>query len=293
MEKFNKSVVPAAKRPRLQLESQESTLEEHFPIFELPEEILMKIMGYLSTYDILRIIAPVCKKFWQISRDPFLIKSIKLRAQLEDLTEKEEEKLCGDFSDVVRRSEKLKFLSFNFIGWDERIFLAIFPSINGHLEEFWMKFDSMSGRNLNFHCWIWRARFRMIGSNLKILKIDFDKHPLLIRAIGPELRFKNLTFENLKVLDLKFNQDYSRQPPPMSWYLGFGWAQATMQQIIFSSIISITKFFPKFESLRLSLWLEQEGIEEWVTRNGLMYKFYNGVSQIALEKISIVDLFKQ
>ena len=220
-----------------------------------------------------------------------------MRPQLEDLTEEEEEKLSGDFSDVVKRSEKLKFLSLNFLGWDERKFLTLFPSINHHsFEEFWLKFDRMSERNLDFHSWIRNGNvleYLQQCSNLKILKIDFDKHPLLIRAIGPELRFKNLTFENLKVLDLKFNQDYSRQPPPMSWYLGFGWAQATMQQIIFSSIISITKFFPKFESLRLSLWLEQEGIEEWVTRNGLMYKFYNGVSQIALEKISIVDLFKQ
>ena len=55
----------------------------------LPDEVLMKIMDYLSTYDILRIIAQVSKKFRKISLDPFLIKSIKLRAQLEDLTEEE------------------------------------------------------------------------------------------------------------------------------------------------------------------------------------------------------------
>ena len=90
----------------------------------LPDEVLMKIMDYLSTYDILRIIAQVSKKFRKISLDPFLIKSIKLRAQLEDLTEEEEEKLCGDFSNVVRRSQKLKFLSLNFIGWNERKFLG-------------------------------------------------------------------------------------------------------------------------------------------------------------------------
>ena len=76
MEEFNKpegEEVPPAKRRRLQLESQESTSEEHFPvakveesnaidsknknIFELPDEIWMKIMGYLSTYNLLRIVA--------------------------------------------------------------------------------------------------------------------------------------------------------------------------------------------------------------------------------------------
>ena len=255
-------------------------------IFELPDEILMKIMGYLSTYDLLRIVAQVSKKFQEISRDPFLIKSIELRPQLEDLTEEEEEKLCGDFLDVVRRSEKLKFLSLNFIGWDERKFLAI-KRIDS-LEEFWLKFDSMNGRNLDFHSWIWSAWLRILGSNLKILKIDFDQYPFHVDDIRMVLEFNDLTFENLKILHLKFNKNYRR----------VYWApnSESMQQMIFSFISSITKKFPKLESLCLSLWLEPEGIEEWVVRNTLSYKFYNGVSQLALEKkieIEIVDLYKK
>ena len=253
----------------------------------------MKIMGYLSTYDLLRIVAQVSKKFQEISRDPFLIKSIKLRPQLEDLTEEEEEKLCGDFLDVVRRSEKLKFLSLNFIGWDERKFLAMFPSIKriDSLEEFWLKFDSMNGFEWNWNSWIWSERLRILGSNLKILKIDFDQYPFHVDDIGMVLEFNDLTFENLKILHLKFNKNYRRA-------LHHSWAPTpeSMQQMIFSFISSITKKFPKLESLRLSLWLEPEGIEEWVVRNTLSYKFYNGVSQLALEKkieIEIVDLYKK
>jgi len=240
-------------------------------------------MGYLSTYDLLRIVAQVSKKFQEISRDPFLIKSIKLRPQLEDLTEEEEEKLFGDFLDVVRRSEKLKFLSLNCIGWDERKF----PLIGHHhsLEEFWLKFDSMNG--FEWNC------ARILGSNLKIFKIDFDQYPPLMDDIGRVLEFNDLTFENLKILHLKFNKNYRRAP-----HLHHLWAPnpESMQQMIFSSISSITKKFPKFESLRLSLWLEPEGIEEWVVRNTLSYKFYNGVGQLAKEKkieIEIVDLYKK
>ena len=212
MEKSNRPVVPAKKR-RLHLESQESNLEEHFPvgkkareetnaidrknenIFELlPDEILMKILGYLSTYDLLRILAPVSKKFWKISQDPFLIKSIKLRAQLEDLTEKEEEKLLSDFSDVVRRSEKLKFLSLNFIGWDERKIFQLFDHLPQSLEELWLKFDGMNGRSIDFH----ELKCLETRSKLKILKIDFDQYP---HSINELLVLPQLNSKNLKELD--------------------------------------------------------------------------------------------
>ena len=191
MEEVNKPEVPA-KRRCLQLESQESNSKEHFPVVKaeeanatddenilelLPDEVLMKIMDYLSTYDILRIIAQVSKRFRKISLDPFLIKSIKLRAQLEDLTEEEEEKLCGDFSNVVRRSQKLKFLSLNFIGWNERKFSAMFASINSHnsMEEFWLKYDGIMYEDfdINFQCIADRQSFHDLD-RFRSLQIHFD-----------------------------------------------------------------------------------------------------------------------
>ena len=305
MEKSNRPVVPAKKR-RLHLESQESNLEEHFPvgkkareetnaidrknenIFELlPDEILMKIVGYLSTYDLLRILAPVSKKFWKISQDPFLIKSIKLRAQLEDLTEKEEEKLLSDFSDVVRRSEKLKFLSLNFIGWDERKIFQLFDHLPQSLEELWLKFDGMNGRSIDFHV----LKCLETRSKLKILKIDFDQYP---HSINELLVLPQLNSKTLKELDLKFNKNYPGEYGPRYGY--------SVLSVIFKAkrilnyIKYITKQFPKIEILRLSLWIEpKKDLEVFVRHNNQNVKFYDRVQQIAMEqniKIKIVDLFK-
>ena len=297
MEKSNRPVVPAKKR-RLHLESQESNLEEHFPvgkkareetnaidrknenIFELlPDEILMKIVGYLSTYDLLRILAPVSKKFWKMSQDPFLIKSIKLRAQLEDLTEKEEEKLLSDFSDVVRRSEKLKFLSLNFIGWDERKIFQLFDHLPQALEEFWLKFDGMHGRSIDFHA----LKCLETRSNLKILKIDFDQYP---HSINELLVLPQLNSKNLKELDLKFNKNYHEEHGGLAIFI--------LSRIL-KCINSITKKFPKLEILRLSLWLRSDPRSVELIVNNQKVKFYDRFQQIAMKqniKIEIVDLYK-
>ena len=243
MEEVNKPEVPA-KRRCLQLESQESNSKENFPVVKaeevnamddenilelLPDEVLMKIMDYLSTYDILRIIAQVSKRFRKISLDPFLIKSIKLRAQLEDLTEKEEEKLLSDFSDVVRRSEKLKFLSLNFIGWDERKIFQLFDHLPQSLEELWLKFDGMNGRSIDFHV----LKCLETRSKLKILKIDFDQYPHSINELLELLQFHS---KNLKELDLKFNKNYHEEHGELAIFI--------LSRIL-KYINSITKKFPK------------------------------------------------
>jgi len=321
MEEVNKPEVPA-KRRCLQMESQESNLKEHFPVVKaeeanatddenilelLPDEVLMKIMDYLSTYNILRIIAQVSKKFQKVSLDPFLIKSIKLRAQHEDLTEEEEEKLCGDFSNVVRRSQKLKFLSLNFIGWNERKFLAIFASINSHnsMEEFWLKYDGIMYEDFDlnsshYDSWHDVLEFLQRCSSLKILKIDFDQCPRAMTNIGIVLqKFNNFTFNNLKVLDLKFSKNYSQQLREITpWLFAHPATQENlrdMQPTILSFVCSVTKKLPKLESLRLSLWLEPRGMELWVMHHTLQYKFYNAVNQVATEKnikIEIVDFYR-
>ena len=313
MEEFNKpAVVPTSEEHfpvamKEEANAMESKNEDIFELLLLPDEIVMKIMGYLSTYDLLRIMAQVSKKFQKISQDPFLIKSINLRAQLKSLTEEEEEKFGDNFLDVVRRSEKLKFLSLNLIGWEERKFLTMFPSIGHHsLEEFWLKFDGMNERNFDFHSWNENVlKYLEQCSNLKILKIDFDRLP--ITEIGMVLRFNNLAFKNLKVLDLKFNKNYIRgientasiddlfvflAAAGIPFYMAWNMTGQQQQQMFLSSVSSITVKFPKLESLRLSLWLDAHV----VMHNTLRYKFYNAVSQVAMEKnikIEIVDLYKQ
>ena len=48
-------------------------------IFNLPDEVLLQIFASLSTYDILRHVALVCKKFNVITKDSSLIKEIHLK----------------------------------------------------------------------------------------------------------------------------------------------------------------------------------------------------------------------
>ena len=44
-------------------------------IMDLPDEILLKILGYLSNIDILRKMAPVSKRFYRLSWDQNFIKN--------------------------------------------------------------------------------------------------------------------------------------------------------------------------------------------------------------------------
>merc|ERR1712141_627410 len=55
-----------------------STNYDYGSILDLPNEILWKIMGYLSNHDILRNVAQVSKKFQKLTQDPFLIRKIEV-----------------------------------------------------------------------------------------------------------------------------------------------------------------------------------------------------------------------
>ena len=73
------------------------------PLLEtkLPDEILLKILGYLSSSDVLRNVARVSKKFKKLSEDPFLIRKIELHKGL--LTE-DQVKGCLE---VLKKSKNL------------------------------------------------------------------------------------------------------------------------------------------------------------------------------------------
>ena len=45
---------------------------------ELPNEIWLEIMSYLSTFDVLRNVAQVSKKFHKFSEDPHVIRKIEV-----------------------------------------------------------------------------------------------------------------------------------------------------------------------------------------------------------------------
>ena len=79
---------------------------------ELPYEIFLKIMGYLSTSDILKKMAPVSKSFYRLSRDQNVIKRMEFKTieftshWIMSWTDERKEK-------VLKNSQKLKFLCFD------------------------------------------------------------------------------------------------------------------------------------------------------------------------------------
>ena len=114
----------------------------------LPDEILLKIMEYFSTKDILKKIAPVSKRFYRLCQDQNLIKKIEYRtptshSDLFSWSEYRVEKYFRDFSKVLRNARKLKMLSLCDV--DYQTMRKIYwnqPLVNGNdLEEFHIEFD--------------------------------------------------------------------------------------------------------------------------------------------------------
>ena len=87
---------------------------------DLPDETLLKIMGYLSNKDVLKNVGQVSKRFHRLSRDPFLIKKIEFKIPeftyqwmflLWPWTDERKKKYFNDFLEVVKNSQNLKLLS--------------------------------------------------------------------------------------------------------------------------------------------------------------------------------------
>ena len=148
----------------LQKRKAESSYEENSPIAKrtrakkiqiqncyiqfLPDEILLKIMEFFSTKDILKKIAPVSKRFYKISWDQNLIKKIEYQSPtsysgLFSWSEERVEKYFTDFSEILMNARKLKMLSLHWVDYQTmRKFFWNQPLVNGNcLEEFCIKFD--------------------------------------------------------------------------------------------------------------------------------------------------------
>ena len=116
------------------------------PVPKLPNEIWLEILSYIPTRDLLRNVARVSKSFHELSEDPHLIRKIEVES-VGSWPKHKEEKYCHDFLRVLKRSLKLKSLSFGF-SWDinndksGEMFLEALPSMNHQfLEEFILKGD--------------------------------------------------------------------------------------------------------------------------------------------------------
>ena len=101
-------------RKNLELSATE-TKTKNVSVPELPNEIWLEIMSYLSTKDVLRNVAQVSKWFHKLSKDPHVIRKIEFDPS-KFLPEDKEEKYCDDFLEVLKRSVKLRSLSFRFSG---------------------------------------------------------------------------------------------------------------------------------------------------------------------------------
>ena len=63
------------------LESPIMEPKSNMNLMELPNECLLKILGYLSNFDVLGNVARVCKRFYELSQDQHLIRKIEVDSE--------------------------------------------------------------------------------------------------------------------------------------------------------------------------------------------------------------------
>ena len=89
-------------------------LQEFDLLCGLPYEIFLKIMEYLSTSDILKRMASVSKRFYQLSQDKTIIKRMEFMTIVGlRWSDERKEKYYNDFFKVLKNSQKLKFLTID------------------------------------------------------------------------------------------------------------------------------------------------------------------------------------
>merc|ERR1712020_487377 len=76
---------------KIKEESQSLLVRQETKIMDLPDEILLEIMSYLTTNDVVENVAKVSTKFQRLSDDEILIAKIKLNDEEEEAEEEEED----------------------------------------------------------------------------------------------------------------------------------------------------------------------------------------------------------
>ena len=137
----------ASKDKRIQ--ELEDQLKPQKNLESLPNECLLKIMSYLSNYDVFRNVAGVSKRFLELSEDKHLIRNIKVNSEIwhprpevfgayvcnedesaiEVAQKAQKEKYIEDLLKVLKRSLNLRFLSLDF-GNEANKFLEALPMMN-------------------------------------------------------------------------------------------------------------------------------------------------------------------
>ena len=134
---------------------------------ELPDEILLKIFGYMSTYDVLRNVARVSTKFKKLSVDPFLIRKIEIH----DEGQWTNAQIRGCMK-VLKKSQNLKSFSFD-LNWNfdapvyKRFLKALSTFNHPNLEEFCIKGKNSDSSNNGD---VWFKEVSLIKKLMKYLK---------------------------------------------------------------------------------------------------------------------------
>ena len=156
---------------------------KNVPVPKLPNEVWLEIMSYLSTYEVLRNVAQVSKRFHKLSEDPHVIRNIEVNSSQflvpkDQLWTVNEEKFCEDAIGVLKRSVKLKKLSvgcWDIVTVSGEKFLEALPFMNHQLlQEVCLKSDGeilRYGYHLNLEHNL--LKYLEECPELKVLKFEF------------------------------------------------------------------------------------------------------------------------
>ena len=218
----------------------------------LPDEILLKIMEFFSTKDILKKIAPVSKRFYKISRDQNLIKKIHydtptFYSDVFCWSEERVEKYFTDFSEILMNARKLKMLSLHWVDYQTmRKFYWNQPLVNGNdLEEFCIEFD--------FNIWI-----APYAAFLDYCVFPFLKRCPKLKVVRISSYFVQLNLENYNMIEhimANFNSE-SLQGFHLKLYTMNSLNQEPFFQAVKNLLKAVTKNMPKLKYVEMHLHLE-------------------------------------
>ena len=241
---------PVIKNQKEELKNSESSTTEtkikNILVLELPNEIWLEIMSYLSLEDVLRNVAQVSKRFHKLSQDSNVIRKIEVDpAQF--WPKNKEEKFCDEFLGVLKRSLKLRSLSFGFskdIDNDKsgKKFLEVLPFMNHKfLKEFILKnmndfFDNDILKYLE-------------KCSLKVLKVEFKPesgNDIIQIIVHPYMGW--ISSFKLKYLEI-FHFSYEIKVNNSSFFKDF--------------LKIFVENLPKLQHLCLNTVLDEDNDEDW------------------------------
>ena len=235
----------------------------------LPDEILLKIMEFFSTKDILKKIAPLSKRFYKISRDQNLIKKIHydtptFYSDVFCWSEERVEKYFTDFSEILRNARKLKMLSLHWVDYQTmRKFYWNQPLVNGNdLEEFCIEFD--------FNIWI-----APYAAFLDYCVFPFLKRCPKLKVVRISSYFVQLNLENYNMIEhimANFNSE-SLQGFHLKLYTMNSLNQEPFFQAVKNLLKAVTKNMPKLKYVDLPLHCENFNGQNFATVKNICQEF--------------------